>query len=110
MRHPGGIFLTVTGILSCPCHLIVILPLLASLLAGTALGGFLCRNTGLVYTLAGIYFVVALALGYRFLFSESRPKREVDTVCPTCEPGELSHQRLSRENEVSTTEKRNYHL
>jgi hypothetical protein len=38
------------------------------------------------YALAGIYFVVALALGYRLLFGESRLKREVDADCSTCMP------------------------
>ena len=63
MRRIGGIALTVTGFLACPCHLIITLPLLLSLLAGTALGSFLSRNSGLVYTGACLYFVVALALG-----------------------------------------------
>lgn len=68
MRRIGGTFLTVTGFLACPCHLIITLPLLISLLAGTALGSFLSRNTGLVYTGAALYFVVALALGVLLLF------------------------------------------
>ncbi len=63
MSRIGGVVLTVTGFLACPCHLIITLPLLISLPSGTALGSFLSRNTGLVYTGAGIYFVVALALG-----------------------------------------------
>ncbi len=88
MRRIGGVMLTVTGFLACPCHLIITLPLLISLLAGTALGSFLSRNTGLVYSGAGIYFVVALALGAWFLFGKSRPKREMDAACPTCAPVE----------------------
>ena len=63
MRRMSGVLLTMTGFLACPCHLIVTLPLLASVLAGTALGSFLTRNTVLVYTIAGIYFIVALLLG-----------------------------------------------
>ncbi len=86
MRRIGGVVLTVTGLLACPCHLIVTVPLLISLLAGTALGSFLSRHTGLVYTGAGIYFVVALALGYWFLFGKSRPKRGVNAACPGCRP------------------------
>ncbi len=86
MRRIGGITLTVTGFLACPCHLIITLPLLISLLAGTAAGSFLSRNTSLVYTGAGIYFVVALALGAWFLFGPARGKREMDTACPTCVP------------------------
>jgi hypothetical protein len=88
MRRIGGVVLTVTGFLACPCHLIITLPLLISLLAGTALGSFLSRNTGLVYTGAGIYFVVALALGAWFLFGPARRKREVDITCPACVPVE----------------------
>jgi len=86
MRRIGGIALTVTGFLACPCHLIITLPLVISLLAGTAVGSFLSRNTGEVLTFAGIYFVVALALGYWFLFGPKRGKREMDAACPTCAP------------------------
>ncbi len=86
MRRIGGVALTVTGFLACPCHLIFTLPLLISLLAGTAMGSFLSRNTGMVYTGAGIYFVVALALGAWFLFGRTRPNREMDAACPTCTP------------------------
>ena len=84
MRRIGGVVLTVTGLLACPCHLIITLPLLISLLAGTALSSFLSRNTGLVYTGASIYFVVALALGAWFLFGPKGGKREMDTACPAC--------------------------
>src|SRR5258708_18333717 len=84
MRRIGGVVLTVTGFFACPCHLIIPLPGLTSLLAGTALGSFLSRNTGLVYTGAGIYFVVALALGAWFLFGPKRGKREMDAAYPTC--------------------------
>jgi hypothetical protein len=86
MRRIGGTLLTVTGILACPCHLIITLPLLTSLLAGTALGSFLSRNTGLVSTGAGIYFVVALTLGIAFLFGPKRPEHAEETACPTCIP------------------------
>jgi len=88
MRRIGGVVLTVTGFLACPCHLIITLPLLISLLAGTRLSSFLSRNTGLVYTLAGVYFVVALALGAWFLFGPAREKHEVDVACPACAPTE----------------------
>lgn len=82
MRRIGGVALTVTGFLTCPWHLIITLPLLISLLAGTAVGDFLSRNIGLVYTGAGIYFVAAL--WYCFLFGPKRGKREVGVACPTC--------------------------
>ena len=103
MRRIGGVILTVTGLLTCPCHLIITLPLLISLLAGTALGSFLSRNTGVVYTGAGIYFVVALALGYWFLFS---PKRDVDAACANCapvEPDSQAQERSSMLNDLPAT-------
>jgi mercuric ion transport protein len=86
MRRIGGVVLTVTGFLACPCHLLITLPLLISLLAGTAVGSFLSRNTGLVFTGAGIYFVVALVLGAWFLLGPARGKREMDSACPSCAP------------------------
>jgi mercuric ion transport protein len=86
MRRIGGVLLTVTGFLACPCHLIITLPLLASLLAGTALGSFLTRNTGLVFTFASVYFIVALALGAWFLLGPKHPSSRMDAACPTCVP------------------------
>jgi len=88
MRRISGVVLTVTGFLACPCHLIITLPLLASLLAGTALGSFLTRNTGLIFTFASVYFIVALALGAWFLLGPKRPSSRVDVACPTCVPVE----------------------
>ena len=88
MRRMSGIVLTVTGFLTCPCHLIITLPLLISGLSGTAVGSFLSRNTGEVLTFAGIYFVVALALGAWFLFGSKHPSSRVNAACPTCVPVE----------------------
>jgi mercuric ion transport protein len=85
-RRLSGGGLIVSGIIACPCHLAVTLPLLAGLLAGTALGHFLTHNTGLVYTGAAIYFVGALVLGYWFWFSPVRSTRETNATCPRCGP------------------------
>ena len=76
MRRISGIVLTVTGFLTCPCHLILTLPLLISLLAGTTLGSFLSHNTAVVYIGAGIYFVGALAVGASLLFGGMRVQRD----------------------------------
>jgi cytochrome c biogenesis protein CcdA len=51
------VFLLVTGFLTCPCHLPFVLPVLAGLLAGTAVGGFIAENTGLLIALATVYFI-----------------------------------------------------
>jgi hypothetical protein len=106
MRRLGGAVLAVTGVLACPCHLVVTLPLLAGLLAGTALGQFLAHNTGLVYTGAGIYFVGALALGYWFWFGPNRPKRDEGAACSTCGPSAVETggpERLSRQEDLPVT-------
>jgi hypothetical protein len=88
MRRVGGVVLAVTGLLACPCHLIVPVPWLASGLSGTALGSFLIRTTGLVFTFASVYFIVALALEALFLLGPKHPSRRVDAACPTCVPVE----------------------
>lgn len=82
----GGVVLTVTGFLACPCHLIITLPFLATLLAGTALGSFLTHNAGLVSIAAAIYFVVALTLGIRFFLAPARANRDMAAACPPCPP------------------------
>jgi hypothetical protein len=107
MRRIGGIALTVTGFLACPCHLIITLPLLISLLASTALGSFLSRNISLVYIGAGIYFVVALALGAFLLLSPKRSKYRVDTACLTCAPVEAeTHMQESSAQPVNLSDTR----
>ena len=68
----GGV-LFVTGFIACPCHLPLTLPLAVVLLGGTALGGFIAANTGLVYGIAGGYFIVALAAGW-YLLNQKRSK------------------------------------
>ena len=101
MRRVGGILLTVTGFLACPCHLIVTLPLLASVLAGTALGSLLIRNTGLVFIFAGIYFIVALLLGYWLLFGPARRMSNMEEVCLTCAPAKTIAERSEKVDNVS---------
>jgi len=67
-------FLLFTGFLTCPCHLPFLLPALAALLAGTAIGAFIAENTGLLIAVATIYFfgvVVYFLSGLRGKSSES---------------------------------------
>ena len=66
----GGV-LFVTGFIVCPCHLIITLPLIVGLLAGTGVGAILAANTGFVYGIAGGYFIVALAAGW-YLWNRKR--------------------------------------
>lgn len=62
-RSLKGWVLLVTGFLTCPCHL----PLLAAILAGTALGGFLWEYLPFLLPLTGLYFIVALIVGLKLL-------------------------------------------
>ena len=65
----GGVLL-VTGLIACPCHLVITLPIILGLLAGTGVGAILGANTGLVYGVAGAYFIVALVSGWYVLNSK----------------------------------------
>ena len=73
MTKVWGGFLVVTGFIACPCHLIITLPIILGLMAGTGAGAILAANTGLVYGVAGGYFVVALAAGW-YLFNRKGQK------------------------------------
>jgi mercuric ion transport protein len=101
MRRTGGMLLIITGVLTCPCHLIVTLPLLAFVLAGTALGSFLTRNTGLVFIFADIYFIVALLLGYWLLFGPARRMSNMEEACLTCAPAKTIPKRSEKVDNVS---------
>lgn len=76
-----GYFFFITGVLACPCHLPVTLPILIALTAGSALGAFLANSIWLVVALSTIYFIVALMLGFRYLGQKDQtcemPQRQV---------------------------------
>ena len=77
----GGV-LFVTGFIACPCHLIITLPLILGLLAGTGVGAILATNMGLVYGVAGGYFIVALAAGW-YLLNRKRSSLDQTRQLPT---------------------------
>ena len=100
MQHRlSGTALCISGLVACPCHLVITLPLALSLLAGTAAGAWLATHQSLVFLVATVYFVVALGLGYWLWSAPSAPgKRALQSVgnaCPTCpplgKPGEAPH-------------------
>jgi hypothetical protein len=96
IRRVAGVLFTITGILACPCHLLITLPLLASLLAGTALGAALLQQRPLILALATLYFVGALAIGGWLLFGEERRRHAATSslaACPTCLPEGAEPQR-----------------
>ncbi|MDP9374329.1 MAG: hypothetical protein M3Q65_18130 [Chloroflexota bacterium] len=65
MRRIGGYLLAATGLLACPCHLPLTLPVLAATLGGTALGAALLEHPAVVGTLLTGYFLAAVLVGVR---------------------------------------------
>jgi hypothetical protein len=55
-----NIFLILTGLLTVPCHLPLLLPALAAFLAGTTVGAFINTHSGLLTALATVYFVAII--------------------------------------------------
>ncbi len=56
-----------SALLLCPCHLPVLLGLLAGGVGGSAFTSFLSQNMALVAIFATLYFVFALWMGRRLL-------------------------------------------
>ena len=67
MSKPWSWFLVTTGIAACPCHFPITLPIVVGALGGTALGGFIAANTGLVYGVGGAYFMIGIGLSLYLL-------------------------------------------
>lgn len=61
--------------ISCPCHLVVTLPLLLSLTGGTAVGAFLSSNIWLIIAVSFLLFGGSLALAYRWWGAEAKSCR-----------------------------------
>ncbi len=83
MKKIGGYLLAATAFVACPCHLVLLLPLVAGLLGGTALGGALAANTGLIVAAATVYFVTALGSGLYLL--NRRARDEEGSPAPACD-------------------------
>ncbi len=62
----GGV-LAVTGLVACPCHFPITLPLILAVLGGTGIGSFIGANTSLVYGIATGYFTLAVGIGWYLL-------------------------------------------
>ena len=67
LRTLGQRAMLITGLLACPCHLPLMLPLAMGLIGGTALGAWVSSNMTLVYILSTAYFVVALLVSLRLM-------------------------------------------
>ena len=68
LRKIAGYLLAGTALIACPCHLVLLLPVVLGLLGGTALGAALAANTGWVVAAATAYFALALAGALHLLY------------------------------------------
>lgn len=53
--------------ISCPCHLVVTLPIVVSLTAGTGISAWLTQNKFLIGAGFSLLFITSLGLGYYWL-------------------------------------------
>ncbi len=67
MKKIGAYGLLGVAFVTCPCHLVLTLPLALGLLGGTALGAALAAHTGAVVLTMGVFFFVALLGGSHLL-------------------------------------------
>ncbi len=65
----GGFLAAGLALIACPCHLVLTLPLLLSVTAGTAVGAFLEQNFYVVIAVSIIVFFGGLILAVRWLGS-----------------------------------------
>lgn len=91
------------SVITCPCHLPIVLPLVLALLAGTPAAVWITQNVGWVYGGMTLLFFVSLALGFR---SPARSFVQFQPVLPAKES--LLHRRAGEANrrEVYATKKR----
>ncbi|MFQ5756634.1 MAG: hypothetical protein ACE5H7_11170 [Acidiferrobacterales bacterium] len=75
-RRRGGYVFGVVAAITCPCHLVFIVPLLA----GTAAGAFLTQYFAMTLILFSVLFVLSLTAASRML-------RDHSTRAESAEPG-----------------------
>lgn len=65
------------ALITCPCHLVLLLPLFA----GTALGSYFTEFKDVIFIVMGLLFVFALFKGWRKLDPETKnkTKKEIKT-------------------------------
>ena len=75
----GGLMIAFSAI-TCPCHLPVVLPLVATLLAGTPAAILITKYTGWVYGVMTVLF--ALTLGLALQWTNQPTAAECDPQLP----------------------------
>ncbi len=85
LRKIAGYLLAGTALIACPCHLVLLLPVVLGLLGGTALGAALAANTGWVVAATTAYFALALAGALHLLYRRAGNAKGSDRTPPTCQ-------------------------
>ena len=79
----------VVAFVTCPCHLLIIWPILLALTAGTAFGAWLAANLLIVGVMMTVMFVGGLVLAFKWLTGEPL----------ACEPDNLIQEKVRLQNE-----------
>ncbi len=83
LRKIAGYLLAGTALIACPCHLVLLLPIVLGLLGGTALGATLAANSGWVVAAATVYFALALAGALHLLYRRAGNAKGSGRTPPT---------------------------
>ena len=86
-----GTISAAVALISCPCHLPIVLSFLLTLTAGTAWGG-LSANQGLIWVLFTLIFVISLVGVFRWLVNPSNQACEIPLAAPISK--ESRHEQL----------------
>ena len=78
-KFRGGL-MVVFSLITCPCHLPIVLPLLATLFAGTPAAILIAKYTGWVYGVMTVLF--ALTLGLALQWTNQPTAAECDPKLP----------------------------
>lgn len=62
------------ALVACPCHLPLTLPIILTLTAGTAIGGWLTNNSTTIYIISAILFAGSLFLSVRWFLAGATNK------------------------------------
>ena len=66
-----GVGWFLVALVTCPCHLVLLIPLLA----GTVLGSYFIENRNVTFIIFTLLFIFSLSMGWRKFFPET--KREI---------------------------------
>lgn len=73
LKSSGWFFV---ALITCPCHLVLLLPLFA----GTALGSYIMEFKDVIFILMGLLFVFALFKGWRKIDPESKKETKKESA------------------------------